>query len=98
MLRATSWPCRPSRPTSPLRTEVKANAYPIVEWGGVIWAYLGDKKHMLPGPPELEWGLVSPQHRHIGKRLQENNFAQGVEGGIDSSAIVGILHSLLDPG
>jgi phenylpropionate dioxygenase-like ring-hydroxylating dioxygenase large terminal subunit len=87
----------PAEPAnSPLRSEVKANAYPIVEWGGVIWAYLGDRKHMPPKPPELEWGLVSPEHRHIGKRLQENNFAQGVEGGIDSSH-VGILHSLLDP-
>ncbi|HEY1751083.1 MAG TPA: Rieske 2Fe-2S domain-containing protein [Caulobacteraceae bacterium] len=86
----------PAEPAnSPLRTEVKANAYPIVEWGGVIWAYLGDRAHMPPKPPELEWGLVPSAHRHIGKRLQENNFAQGVEGGIDSSH-VGILHSLLD--
>jgi phthalate 4,5-dioxygenase oxygenase subunit len=87
----------PAEPAnSPLRSEVKAKAYPIVEWGGVIWAYLGDTRHMPEKPPELEWGLVPPEHRHIGKRLQENNFAQGVEGGIDSSH-VGILHSLLDP-
>ena len=87
----------PAEPeNSPLRAEIKTKAYPITEWGGVIWAYLGDPKHMPPRPPELEWGLVPPSHRHIGKRLQENNFAQGVEGGIDSSH-VGILHSLLDP-
>jgi len=87
----------PAEPAnSPLRQEVKAKAFPIVEWGGMIWAYLGDKVHMPPVPPELEWGLVPPSHRHIGKRLQENNWAQGVEGGIDSSH-VGILHSLLDP-
>jgi phenylpropionate dioxygenase-like ring-hydroxylating dioxygenase large terminal subunit len=87
----------PAEPlNSPLRTEVKTKAYAITEWGGLIWAYLGDRKHMPPKPPELEWGLVPDSHRHIGKRLQENNFAQGVEGGIDSSH-VGILHSLLDP-
>ncbi|MEJ0065220.1 MAG: Rieske 2Fe-2S domain-containing protein [Caulobacteraceae bacterium] len=87
----------PAEPAnSPLRSEVKTKSYPIVEWGGMIWAYLGDKAHMPPVPPELEWGLVPPAHRHIGKRLQENNWAQGVEGGIDSSH-VGILHSLLDP-
>lgn len=87
----------PAEPAnSPLRSEVKIKSYPIVEWGGLIWAYLGDRAHMPPKPPELEWGLVPPSHRHIGKRLQENNFAQGVEGGIDSSH-VGILHSLLDP-
>lgn len=87
----------PAEPAnSPLRDEVKIKSYPIMEWGGLIWAYLGDKAHMPPKPPELEWGLVPASHRHIGKRLQENNFAQGVEGGIDSSH-VGILHSLLDP-
>jgi phenylpropionate dioxygenase-like ring-hydroxylating dioxygenase large terminal subunit len=85
----------PAEPAnSPLRTEIKTGAYPIVEWGGLIWAFLGDRQHMPEVPPELEWGLVDPAHRHIGKRLQENNWAQGVEGGIDSSH-VGILHSLL---
>ncbi len=87
----------PAEPAnSPLRDEVKIKSYPVVEWGGLIWAFLGDQAHMPAKPPELEWGLVPPSHRHIGKRLQENNFAQGVEGGIDSSH-VGILHSLLDP-
>jgi phthalate 4,5-dioxygenase oxygenase subunit len=87
----------PAEPAnSPMRSEVKTKAYPCLEWGGLIWAYLGDKATMPPKPPELEWGLVPPSHRHIGKRLQENNFAQGVEGGIDSSH-VSILHSLLDP-
>jgi phthalate 4,5-dioxygenase oxygenase subunit len=87
----------PAEPAnSPLRAEVKIKAYPTVEWGGMIWAYMGDKASMPAKPPELEWGLVPPAHRHIGKRLQENNYAQGVEGGIDSSH-VSILHSLLDP-
>lgn len=87
----------PAEPlNSPLRQEVKIKSYPILEWGGVIWAYMGDPKYMPPKPPELEWGLVPAAQRHVGKRLQENNFAQGVEGGIDSSH-VGILHSLLDP-
>ncbi len=87
----------PAEPAnSPLRSEVKIKSYPIIEWGGVIWAYMGDPALMPPKPPELEWGLVPEAHRHVGKRLQENNFAQGVEGGIDSSH-VGILHSLLDP-
>ena len=87
----------PAEPAdSPLRNEIKIKSYPIMEWGGVIWAYMGDKANMPPKPPELEWGLVPPKHRYIKKRLQENNFVQGVEGGIDSSH-VGILHSLLDP-
>ena len=79
-----------------LKNEVKAKAYPIMEWGGVIWAFLGDRAHVPPRPPELEWGLVDSAHRHVTKRLQQTNYAQGVEGGIDSSH-VSILHSQLDP-
>ena len=87
----------PAEPeNSPLRSEVKIKSYPIMEWGGVIWAYMGPEEHMPPRPPELEWGLLPASHRHAGKRLQQNNWAQGVEGGIDSSH-VGILHSMLDP-
>ena len=87
----------PAEPAnSPMRDEVKIKSYPAVEWGGLIWTYMGDPAFMPDRPPELEWGLVPSTHRMIGKRLQENNYAQGVEGGIDSSH-VGILHSLLSP-
>jgi phenylpropionate dioxygenase-like ring-hydroxylating dioxygenase large terminal subunit len=87
----------PAEPeNSPMRDEVKIKSYATMEWGGLIWAYMGDPAFKPPRPPELEWGLVPPTHRNIQKRLQENNYAQGVEGGIDSSH-VGILHSLLGP-
>ncbi|RVT92948.1 Rieske 2Fe-2S domain-containing protein [Sphingomonas crocodyli] len=87
----------PAEPAnSPMRDEVKIKSYPAMEWGGLIWVYMGDPDHMPDRPPELEWGLVPSTHRNIQKRLQENNYAQGVEGGIDSSH-VGILHSLLSP-
>lgn len=87
----------PAEPAnSPMREEVRIKSYPILEWGGVIWAYMGDPAHQPPRPPEIEWGMVPPGHRYICKRLQENNFAQAVEGGIDSSH-VGILHSMLAP-
>jgi phthalate 4,5-dioxygenase len=87
----------PSEPEeSALRRIAKARSYPIVEWGGVIWAYLGDPAQAPAVPPQFEWGRVSAEHRFVTKRLQENNYAQSVEGGIDSSH-VGILHGLLDP-
>jgi len=86
-------------PAEPENTRMKADtrikSYPVIEWGGVIWAYMGDPAHMPERPPELEWGLVPPDFRFITKRLQRTNYAQGVEGGIDSSH-VGILHSHLD--
>lgn len=90
----TDMPAEPAN--SPLRDEVKIKSYPVMEWGGLIWAYMGDKAHMPPRPPEIEWGLVKPSQRNIQKRLQESNWAQALEGGIDSSH-VGILHSIVLP-
>ena len=83
-------------PNTPLKHEVKARAYPTFEAGGVIWAYLGAPETKPPQPPALEWTLVPESHRFVTKRLQQNNYAQAVEGGIDSSH-VSILHSRLDP-
>jgi hypothetical protein len=46
------------------------------------------------GPPELkpelphyEWNVVPESHVRFSRRLQENNYLQGVEGGIDSSHV-----------
>jgi phenylpropionate dioxygenase-like ring-hydroxylating dioxygenase large terminal subunit len=87
----------PAEPANtPLLREVKIKSYPVREQGGVIWAYLGDRGHMPAEPPLLEWARVPDAHRYVTKRLQETNFAQGVEGGIDSSH-VSILHSKLKP-
>ncbi|WP_207547558.1 Rieske 2Fe-2S domain-containing protein [Paraburkholderia ginsengiterrae] len=87
-------------PAEPENTQMKEDtrikSYPVIEWGGVIWAYMGDQATMPAKPPEMEWGLVPAEARFITKRLQRTNYAQGVEGGIDSSH-VGILHSHLDP-
>ena len=87
----------PAEPlNTPLLKEVKLKSYPVREWGGIIWAYMGPKDRMPATPPQLDWGLVPESHRYITKRLQETNYAQGVEGGIDSSH-VSILHSRLEP-
>jgi hypothetical protein len=47
---------------------------------------------LKPAPPELEWVMVSPEQRFVSKRLQECNYLQAMEGGIDSSH-VSFLHS-----
>ena len=92
--RVVDMPAEP--PNSPLKAEVRIKAYGIREWGGLIWAYLGDPIHMPETLPQFEWGLVPARRRVVSKRLQENNYAQTVEGGIDSSH-VSILHSRLEP-
>jgi phenylpropionate dioxygenase-like ring-hydroxylating dioxygenase large terminal subunit len=82
----------PNEPAeSDFRNKVTATAYPTDEAGGVVWAYLGplDRRPPLPRP---EWTLVPPEQRIVSRYIQENNWVQGLEGGIDSSH-VSFLHS-----
>jgi len=80
-------------PESNFKNKVRIGAYPCVERGGVIWAYMGP--HATPPPlPELEWNLVPEGQRFISMRWQECNWGQAFEGGIDSSHS-SFLHSPL---
>lgn len=69
-----------------LAPKMRIKAYPCVERGGLVWAYMGppDKQ---PAPPELEWCAVPESHRYVSKRLQECSWLQAMEGGIDSSHV-----------
>jgi phthalate 4,5-dioxygenase oxygenase subunit len=68
-----------------------AAAYPCIERGGVIWTYMGPAEN-TPPLPEFEWAMVPDSHRYVSKRLQECNYMQAMEGGIDGSH-VSSLHS-----
>ncbi|SDC48093.1 Rieske 2Fe-2S domain-containing protein [Paraburkholderia lycopersici] len=92
--RVTEMPAEPEN--SQMLQDTRIKSYPIIEWGGAIWAYMGDPACKPETPPLMEWATVPDSHRYVTKRLQRTNYAQGVEGGIDSSH-VGILHSRLDP-
>ncbi len=69
-----------------LKKTIKAVAYRVQEWGGLIWAYMGPKEES-PERPEFEWGQLPEDHRYISKFVQECNYLQGLEGGIDSSRL-----------
>ena len=69
-----------------LKKTIKAVAFGVQEWGGLIWAYMGPKEE-FPERPEFEWGQLPEDHRYISKFVQECNYLQGLEGGIDSSRI-----------
>ena len=81
-------------PDSRFKERVRVRAYPCVELGGAVWAYLGEGEP--PGLPDFEWLSVRPEQRYVSKRLLECNWAQAFEGDIDSSH-ASILHSRLDP-
>jgi len=73
--------------------KIRTTAYPTVEAGGVIWAYLGPADQRPP-LPHFAWTQVRPTHLHVSKVIQESNWLQGVEGGIDTSHVP-ILHRVL---
>ena len=72
-------------PSAPqIACKVKLKAYPCIERGDVVWAYMGPPEKQ-PEPPELEWALLPPSHRYVSKRLQECGWLQAMEGGIDTT-------------
>lgn len=77
----------PSEPEeSNFRDKVRLTSYPAEERGGVIWAYMGPPEHRPP-LPELEWATLDPGQRFVSKRVQDSNWVQAMEGGIDSSHV-----------
>ena len=74
--------------------KVKITAYPTLELGDLVWAYLGPKDKMPP-PPKFEWTQVPETHRFMSKVWQECNWLQALEGGIDTSHAP-ILHRTLN--
>ncbi len=73
--------------------KVRINAYPVVEMGGIAWAYMGppDKK---PAPPKFAWTQLPHTHRAVTKVVQECNWLQAMEGGIDTAHFP-ILHGAI---
>ena len=74
----------PSAPQMAPKMGIKA--YPCIERGGLVWAYMGppDKQ---PDPPAVEWCTLPASHVFISKRLQQCNYLQAMEGGIDTAHV-----------
>ena len=83
-------------PGSGFASKIRHVGYPCEEAGGMIWAYMGPASPPPP-IPHLEWTLLPDSHSFASKRVQECNWFQAMEGGIDSSHI-SFLHAPLDPG
>lgn len=82
----------PSEPDgSRFKDKVKLKSYPMIERGDVLWIYMGPPE-LRPPAPEWEFATVTAPQRFVSKRLQECNWLQALEGGIDSSH-VSFLHS-----
>ncbi|MSQ09702.1 MAG: aromatic ring-hydroxylating dioxygenase subunit alpha [Dehalococcoidia bacterium] len=84
----------PNEPAeSNFKHKIKATAYTVIERGGVVWVFMG-AADPAPALPAFEWNLLPPEQVSLSMLVQECNWAQAVEGGIDSSH-VGFLHGKL---
>jgi phthalate 4,5-dioxygenase len=82
-------------PETNFKHKVKQVSYPAREWGGFIWVYMGPAEEM-PELPKLEWAMLPANQRWQAKWLYEANYAQGIEGELDSCH-TGFLHDTSTP-
>lgn len=74
-----------SEPASSCMTEkVKHKAYPTQEWGGMVWAFMGPQDEVPPFAPPA-WAPTAQTRVSIAKALLPCNWAQILEGAIDSA-------------
>lgn len=75
------------------KSKIHTPSYPTAELGGIIWTYMGPSG-LQPPLPRFAWTQAAATHRHVSKVVQESNWLQGLEGGIDTSHAP-ILHRLI---
>ena len=76
------------------REKISTVAYPTVERGGIVWAYMGPQE-LKPELPDLELMRMPESHLYVSKFMVDGNYAQALEGEVDSSH-VSFLHRKLD--
>jgi nitrite reductase/ring-hydroxylating ferredoxin subunit len=80
--RCVDMPSEP--PDSLFRSKVTIKAYPTIEAGDVIWAYMGPAQ-LQPAAPDYEWMRAPSTHRILSKTYEDCNWLQALEGGLDTS-------------
>jgi phenylpropionate dioxygenase-like ring-hydroxylating dioxygenase large terminal subunit len=65
---------------------IKLTNYPLVKLGDILWTYMGPPEQQPP-LPEWEFCRVPAEQTFTSKRLQECNWLQAMEGGIESSHV-----------
>ncbi len=69
---------------STMAQKVKHKAYPVEEWGGFVWAYMGPKETMPAFRPP-PWAPTKDTRVSVAKAIVPCNWAQVLEGAIDSA-------------
>jgi phthalate 4,5-dioxygenase oxygenase subunit len=82
----------PAEPeVSRFRRNVRTAAYSVRDVGGLVWVYLGPPAECPPFP-EFEWTSLPLDHVVLAQINARANFAQVLEGTIDSSHVA-VLHA-----
>ena len=66
-----------------LRPKAGIRALETAEAGDIVWAWFGEQPP--PALPDFEFAAVPPAHRFVSKKLQQCNWAQACEGGLDTA-------------
>jgi phthalate 4,5-dioxygenase len=75
----------PSEPADSLfKTKVTIASYPTWEGGGLVWTYMGPPE-LRPPVPDYELTRAPATHRQVSKTLEDCNWLQALEGGLDTS-------------
>jgi phthalate 4,5-dioxygenase oxygenase subunit len=91
--RCVSMPNEPAE--TDFRHKVRHTAYPCRDWGGVVFAYLGDPASTPPPLPEFEWTRLPAERKFISKRVTYCSYLQAIENGAADSSHVSFLHAPL---
>ena len=78
-----------------LKSKAAVRALETAEAGDIVWAWFADGEP--PALPDFEFAAVPPSHRFVGKKLQQCNWAQACEGGLDT-AHFSYLHAGMSEG
>ncbi len=87
-------PTLPSELAEKTKPKAAINALQVAEFGDTIWTYAGSDS---PPLPQFEFATVPAEHRFVSKKLQQCNWAQAVEGGLDT-AHFSYLHAAIKDG
>ena len=71
-------------PDAGMQGKICIKAYPTREFGELVWAYFGPRE-VMHELPQLEHGLLPASHRYVTKRLQQCNWAQSMDGALDTA-------------
>ena len=79
-------------PESRYRDEIRHLAYPLIERGGLIFAFLGEGEPPLL--PSYEFLGATPEHRFLQRTFMECNYLQALEGDLDPAHLSYLHRSL----